>query len=228
MKVKSIVDRAVKRLEDMIIRGKLQPGQRIKETEIAARLGISRPPLREAFKILEAAGLIRREPRYGVFVSEVTEHDVWEVYTLKIALYTLSVSLAMERITPTDLVKLEKVVQRMEEVVEGEDHPDIIKYEELNSIFHDLIAAVSGHVRLRKTLQSLNNQIKRISYRSLIDIEHLRTSCGYHRMIFEAIEAGDREKAEAITRKHIMEGLAVQRKHIDSEAEQVALAQGQC
>jgi len=65
MKVKSLVDHTVKHLEDLIVKGKLQPGQKIKEQEISNRLGISRPPLREAFKILEAEGLIRREPRRG-------------------------------------------------------------------------------------------------------------------------------------------------------------------
>lgn len=222
MKVKSIVDRAVKRLEDMIIKGKLQPGQRIKETEISTRLGISRPPLREAFKILEAEGLIRREPRHGVFVSELSEHDIWEVYTLKIALYTLAVGLAMERMTQAGLMKLEKTVQSMEELVQGSDDPDIMKYEELNSVFHDLTAAISGHLRLRRILQSLNNQIKRISYRSFADIEHLRSSCVYHRMILEAIKAGDRAKAEAITREHIVKGLEVQRTLMASELEAVA------
>ncbi len=225
MKVKSIVDRAVKRLEDMIIKGKLEPGQRIKETEISTRLGISRPPLREAFKILEAEGLIRREPRHGVFVSELTEHDIWEVYTLKIALYTLSVRLAMERITPADLVKLEKTVKNMEELVDGEEAPDIMRYEELNSIFHDLTASTSGHVRLRRILQSLNNQIKRISYKSFADIEHLRASCVYHRMILEAIKAGDTDKAEDITREHILRGLEVQKRLMASREEAVAQAQ---
>src|SRR5512139_1445768 len=78
MKIKSIVDHTAKALEDMIVKGKLKPGQKVKELEISTRLGISRPPLREAFKILESEGLVRREPRRGVFVSELKDRDIWE------------------------------------------------------------------------------------------------------------------------------------------------------
>ncbi len=99
MKVESIVDRTVKHLEDMIIKGKLLPGQQVKEQEIADRLGVSRPPVREAFKLLEAEGLVRREPRRGVFVTELSDEDIWEIYTLKTALYTLAVTLAIDKLT---------------------------------------------------------------------------------------------------------------------------------
>ena len=119
MRIKSIVDHTAKALEDMIVKGKLKPGQKIKEQEISTRLGISRPPLREAFKILEADGLIRREPRRGVFVSELKDGDIWEIYTLKLALYTLGVTLAMDKITNGEVEKLEKVVVQMEKSVRG-------------------------------------------------------------------------------------------------------------
>ncbi len=79
----SIVDYAKNFIEQCIVTGELSPGQRIKEEEIAKKLEISRPPVREAFKILEAEGLIRRNPRRGVFVTEITSKDVWEIYTLK-------------------------------------------------------------------------------------------------------------------------------------------------
>ena len=87
LRVESIVDSARKYLETCIIRGEYKPGQQVKEQEVASSLGISRPPIREAFKILEAEGFLRREPRRGVFVSDLTGIDISEIYTLKIALY---------------------------------------------------------------------------------------------------------------------------------------------
>jgi DNA-binding GntR family transcriptional regulator len=212
MKIKSIVDHAAKNLEDLIIKGKLKPGQKIKEQEISTRLGISRPPLREAFKILEAEGLIRREPRRGVFVSELKASDIWEIYTLKFALYTLAVSLAMDKMKNADIDKVEKIVSRMEDIVNGHSKPDVLKYEELNNLFHDTTASIAGHGRLKKIHQSLNNQVKRMAYRSFQDLDHLKESCEYHRKIVEAMKDRDKELAEQLTREHILRGLEVQKK----------------
>jgi DNA-binding GntR family transcriptional regulator len=212
MKIKSIVDHTVKSLEDMIIKGKLKPGQKIKEQEISGRLGISRPPLREAFKILEAEGLIRREPRRGVFVSELKDSDVWEIYTLKLALYGLAVTLAVDKIRDADIEKLEKIAVRMEKIVHGKGEPDIIRYEELNTLFHDAMANIAGHGRLKKIQQSINNQIKRMAFRSFADSKHLEASCKYHRRILEAMKEKNRTKAERLTREHILKGLEVQEK----------------
>ena len=189
MRIKSIVDHTAKALEDMIIKGKLNPGQKVKEQEISTRLGISRPPLREAFKLLEAEGLIRREPRRGVFVSELQDRDIWEIYTLKLALYTLGVTLAMDKITNGEVEKLEKVVAQMERSVYGDGSPDVMRYDELNNLFHEMTANIAGHARLKKIQQSLNNQIKRIAYRSFADRKHLQVSCRYHRRILDAIKA---------------------------------------
>jgi DNA-binding GntR family transcriptional regulator len=212
MKVESIVDRTVKRLEDMIIKGKLVPGQQIKEQEISDRLGVSRPPVREAFKILEAAGLVRREPRRGVFVSELTDQDIWEIYTLKTALYTMAATLAIDKLTAAGVEKLEKIVGQMEALVRGNERPDIIRYEELNNLFHETTALIAGHGRLKKAQQSLNNQIKRMAYRSLADRGHLERSCRFHREILNAIKTKDKPRAEALTREHILKGMAAQEK----------------
>ena len=212
MKIQSIVDHAIKNLEDMIIKGKLKPGQKIKEQEISTRLGISRPPLREAFKILEAEGLIRREPRRGVFVSELKDTDIWEIYTLKVALYSLAVTLAVDKMKNGDIEKMEKIVTRMEDIVNGHGKPDILKYEELNNLFHDTTASIAGHGRLKKIHQSLNNQVKRMAYRSFQDLNHLEESCEYHRKIVEAMKLRDKRRAEQLTKEHILRGLEVQKK----------------
>jgi DNA-binding GntR family transcriptional regulator len=212
MKIKSIVDHTAKALEDMIIKGKLKPGQKIKEQEISTRLGISRPPLREAFKILEAEGLIRREPRRGVFVSELKDADIWEIYTLKLALYSLAVALAVDKMKNGDIEKMEKIVNRMEAIVNGHSKPDVLKYEELNNLFHDTTAHIAGHGRLKKIHQSLNNQVKRMAYRSFQDLNHLKESCEYHRKIVEAMKDKDKRLAEQLTREHILRGLEVQNK----------------
>jgi DNA-binding transcriptional regulator YhcF (GntR family) len=90
LKIQSIVDNVRKYLLGRILHGELHPGQQVKEQEIASSLGISRPPIREALKLLEAEGLIVRKPNRGAFVATITERDAWEIYTLKCSLYEMA------------------------------------------------------------------------------------------------------------------------------------------
>jgi DNA-binding GntR family transcriptional regulator len=208
MKPESLVEYARQHLAQDIVAGRLRPGQRIKEEEIAARLGISRPPLREAFKSLEAEGLVTRAPRRGVFVSEIAETDVWEIYTLKGALYSLATALAVDRITEKDLARLERTAERMEECLRREP-PEVERYQSFHEDFHGLLMEIGGNRRLKRIAESLHAQVKRFSAISLADKEHLTRSCAYHRRILTAIREQDRERAVEITRDHIQGALEV-------------------
>jgi DNA-binding GntR family transcriptional regulator len=211
MEIDSVVDRTKQYLEERIITGELFPGQQIKEEEIASRLEISRPPIREAFKILETEGLITKKPRCGVFVSEIREKDIWEIYTLKVALYGLATSLAIDNITEEGIGRLENVIQLMGKCVEKEP-PDLIEYQDLNETFHLMMTGIAGHGRLKRITATLNNQIKRFSYKSLGEKEHLLSSYQNHKRILGAIRNRDKELAEKITREHILNGMKVLQK----------------
>ena len=208
MKIDSVVDHTKQYLERLIITGELFSGQQIKEEEIASRLEISRPPIREAFKILESEGLITRKPRRGVFVSEMREKDIWEVYTLQVALYGLATSLAIDNITEEGIGRLEMVIRLMEKCVEKEP-PDLIEYQDLNETFHLMIIDIAGHGRLKKITTTLNNQVRRVSYRSFGDKRHLLSSYQNHQRILKAIRNRDKELAEKITREHILDGMKI-------------------
>ena len=215
MKTVSAVDLARKYLEDKIIKGSLHPGRKIKEEEVSSKLGISRPPIREAFKILEADGLIIKRPNKGVFVSEINRKDVWEIYTLKAALYELATSLAFDKISEKDIKKLEKIVQRMGECVKNENTNNVYKYQSLNHNFHYVVIDIAGHQRLKNVVLSLDNQIKRLSYKSLENKRHLQKSCKYHRVIFEAIKNGDCPLTQRLTREHVIEAFKVRERIMD-------------
>ena len=135
MQIESIADLAKGHIQVWIIKGEYQPGQQLKEEEVAARLDISRPPVREAFKMLEAEGLVIRKPRRGVFVTEMTEKDVWEAYTLKAALYEMAMELAMDSIDDSQVQELEAVVRRMENCVAAEP-VELLQYQEYHQNFH--------------------------------------------------------------------------------------------
>jgi len=206
MKVESIADLAREYIQVWIIKGEYKPGRQLKEEEIAARLDISRPPVREAFKVLEAEGLVVRRPRRGGFVTEMTAKDVWEAYTLKAALYEMAIELAMDIISETQIPELEAVVQQMENCVEAQPF-DLLRYQEYHQNFHDQILRISGHDRLKKISASIHNQVSRFSYKSLQDHDHLTSSVRYHREIIKAIKARDKVTAGRLMKAHVLEAL---------------------
>lgn len=201
-----IVDNARKYLKECILRGDFQPGQQLKEQEISTLLAISRPPVREAMKLLEGEGLIVRKPNRGAFVAMINENDAWEIYTLKSELYVLATKLAFEKFNDGIILDLEKTVNKMESCAE-KDPVNILKYQELNFKFHDIIITLSGHKRLKKIVEILHNQVTRFSCMSLEREAHLMDSLNYHRQILIAFKNRDLDSAVALTREHIMCGL---------------------
>lgn len=208
MQIESIADLARDHIQVWIIKGEYQPGQQLKEEEIAMRLDISRPPVREAFKMLEAEGLVIRRPRRGVFVSEMTRKDVWEAYTLKATLYELSVDLAMDVISEVQIKDLASIVRQMADSVAAEP-VDLFRYQEHHRHFHDQIMLISGHDRLKKISASIHNQISRFSCRSLQNDVHLESSLGYHRNILKAVKSGNKGLACKLMKAHVLEVLDV-------------------
>jgi len=206
MQIESIADLAKGHIQVWIIKGEYQPGQQLKEEEIATRLDISRPPVREAFKMLEAEGLVIRRPRRGVFVTEMTEKDVWEAYTLKAALYEMALELAMNSISESQIQELEAVVRRMENCVQAEP-VDLLGYQEYHRNFHNQIMVISGHQRLKKISASIHNQVSRFSYKSLQNRNHLDSSVRYHRQILDAIKDKDSARACKFMKEHVLNAI---------------------
>jgi DNA-binding GntR family transcriptional regulator len=210
MKIESIADIARRNIQESIITGQFQPGQQIKEEEISQRLGISRPPVREALKMLEATGLVYRKPRCGVFVPQMTEKDMWEIYTLKATLYEMATELAMDAMTERDISKLESYVQKMEACIEKEPF-DVLRYQDLHKAFHDSIMAISKNNRLRTFASNLHNQVTLFSYKSLQDQNHLQSSIRYHRKIVIAMKNKNTALACRLMKAHVLNALDVLR-----------------
>src|SRR5208337_496344 len=206
MRIPSITDIIREYIEKSIYTGKFKPGSKVTEAEVAAALKISRPPIREAFKLLEAEGLILRIPRRGVFVAEISEQDALEIYTLKAELYAFSITLSFDRLTASDISRMDRLVEAMEECVRSEP-PGILAYQELNAGFHDVPTEAAGHKRLKQMLQTLHNQIRYFSYQTLSDRDHIERSCRYHRKICEAFKRGDLEETIRLSREHVLAAL---------------------
>lgn len=206
MKQPSITDLAREYLEKAIFSGELPPGKQIKEDHVAEVLKISRPPLREAFKLLEGEGLVVRKPRRGVFVAKIDEQDAWEIYTLKAVLYEFSITLSFDRLTAHEVKRLGCLVEAMEKCVHS-DPSNILSYQKLNVSFHDVHIDTADHKRLKQGLRMLHKQVMYYSYQSFLDRRHLQRSLRYHREIYEAFKAGNQGLAKQLTRDHVLAGL---------------------
>jgi len=205
MKIHSVVDVVTSDLRHKIIRGVLASGQRIKEVDIARELDTSRPPIRESFKILESEGLITIKPRKGAFVSEVTQKDIWEIYTVYAALTDLAIELAIEKISANDIVKLENCIKKMEEGLQKPD--DVENYHKYHRIFHESILQIADNNRLIKICTSLNNQTLKFSKIIYSNKEYRMASFQKHQEILDTIRRKDKDQAKRVSYQHILEGM---------------------
>lgn len=218
MKIESIVDLAGRQIQEWIVIGQFEPGQQIKEEDISQRLGISRPPVREALKMLEATGLVLRKPRRGVFVPEITEKDMWEVYTLKATLYEMATAQAIDVISEEEISRLESFIHKMEVCV-AKEPADLLSYQDIHKTFHNSIMIIAGNDRLRKFASNLHNQVTLFSYKSLQNKSHLHSSIRYHKEIVKAIGKKDRHLACTLMKEHVLNALGVLRKMTGHESE---------
>jgi DNA-binding GntR family transcriptional regulator len=209
MNVESLVAVVLRYVRDQIISGQFKPNQQLKEEDIASAFDISRPPVREAFSMLEAEGLVVKKPRRGVYVTEPNIDDVWEIYTLKAGLYELSMELAFEKISTNEIEHLHTMIKAMNRHID--QHPfDIIQYQHIHIEFHKAIMEIAGNKRLTKYAQTLHNQVCRFSYRALQHREHVQAIMDYHNRIFQAVSDGDRVLACRLMKEHVLEGLRFQ------------------
>lgn len=206
IKIESITDIAKRRIQEWIVTGQFLPGDQLKEKELCQRLGISRPPIREALKTLESAGLVIRKPRRGVFIPEMTETDMWEIYTLKATLYEMAIGLTMEIITEKEIGQLESLVEKMEAYVRQKPF-NILRYQKVHETFHDVIINVTGNRRLKTITSHLHNQVNMFSYKTLQNKDHLYSSLHYHWEILKAIKAKNTFRACKLMKEHVLSAL---------------------
>ena len=203
------VDTAYAALREKIFSGELAAGDRLKEREICAELDVSRTPVREALRRLQADGLVNIEPRRGGIVAGVSMSEAEEIYSLGILLEGFSAGLAAARATEDDIAGLEQIIAEMETVL-AEDTPAArSRYLELDSSLHRSILTITGnrHLgRLVRQVVGLPVLIKAFTHYSYAD---LLQSLQQHRSIVRALAAGDAEWAEAAMRSHVLAGRAI-------------------
>ncbi len=189
-------------LERMILSGELAPGSKLTEVALAARLGVSRGPLREAFRMLEEAGLVRTEKNRGVFVRDIPIEEAIEIFDLRAAMDELVGRRLAESITPTALREIRGLVDSMEQAVKAKD---AYNYHLLNLKFHDRLVELAGNGKLTAIYRKLIKELSLFRRLNLADGWLMPVSASEHRQIVKAIASGDADAAGRAMYEHVME-----------------------
>jgi DNA-binding GntR family transcriptional regulator len=199
----SHVPRILVELEGLIESGELAPGARINESALAARLGVSRAPIREACRLLEQAGLVHAVLNRGVFVKTLTAKEAIDLYDVRSALYGLAAQRAVERMSGQLLSTLDGLVKGMEAAIDADD---ISQFYPLNREFHDAILEAADNAMITTTLMQLESRLHSFRRRGLVRQGGMRASNNEHRAVLEAIRAGDGAAAARLAQAHVAGG----------------------
>lgn len=187
-------------LREAILKGELQPGERLMELQLASQLGVSRTPIREAIRMLEQEGLAVTMPRKGAEVAKMTLKDMEDVLEVREALDDLAVRIASEKISAEQLKRLKKARDRFAESTKTNDVKQIA---EADVAFHDVIYDTTDNQKLVTMLNNLREQIYR--YR----VEYLKNPNNYdmlireHENIVNALEAHDKVASQESMHIHV-------------------------
>ncbi len=200
-KPKSLSRMVAEEIKEAILRGVFQPGDKLVETALTESLGVSRTPLREAFRELAAEGYITVVPRKGAYVSQVGEGEVLDIYAITSVLEGLATRLATPRLRSGP--ERERLLGLFEALKRHRERGDVDAYWAANRDFHQLIAGCCGNERLRNLIETLRRQILKTRVVTLRAPGRLEASMAEHEEILKAILAGDARRAERLIIEHL-------------------------
>lgn len=189
------------RLRALIESRVLAPGERLNERDLCEQMNVSRTPLREAYRILAAEGLIVLLPKRGARVIELTAADVENIFELLAVVEGLSARLAAERASQADLDRLEALHREMLAAFEA---GDMQRYAVVSKSIHVAINAAAGNPVLTETYLRLNAQVQSLRYQSNLESDGWRRSVEDHEAFVRAIVARKAAQAESLLRKHLL------------------------
>jgi DNA-binding GntR family transcriptional regulator len=197
--------RIVDQLKRVIIAGELRPGDRVLETDLAEQLGVSRGPVREAFRQLEQEGLLISYPHRGTFVATVPEDEIEEVYALRAHLEAYAARRVVVEHRDEALAMLGELLDQMLAAAQAKDLPGLA---DLDLQFHDTVLELSGYQGLHRIWRSMDGLVRARTYATLAlpgRGELIDYTAGSHRPIVEAIRSGDPDAVERAVKYHIHE-----------------------
>jgi phosphonate utilization transcriptional regulator len=188
-------------LERMILAGDLPAGSKLRETEVASMLGVSRGPVREAFRALEESGLVRLEKNRGVFVRQIGIDEADQIFELRAVLDEFAGRRAAQNATPAQAAELRGLVGHMEKAVA---RGDVDGYHDANVAFHDRIVELAGNAKLIFVYRRLVNELHLHRRAALGQSGILPLSMREHRAIVDHIAARQPAAAGSALHAHAM------------------------
>ena len=189
-------------LRQRIFARALEPGAWIDELKIAAELGISRTPLREALKVLAVEGLVTMKPRRGAYVAETSREDVSQVYHLLALLESDAAAEVARKATDDQLAELQALHDRLERNVKQRD-----TFFAINEAFHFKLLEIADNRWRRQIVTDLRKIMKINRHHSLFRQGRIEDSLGEHRAMMAALRARDSRRAARLMKEHFENGL---------------------
>lgn len=199
-RAKSLEESVYNAIREEILEGKLASGTALTECALAARLGVSRTPIRGALHRLSEEGLVSATPNRGAVVVGVNAKDLVDIYKIRMRLEGLASREAAKSISTEDKARLSDSVELSEFYIQKKDTEHL---KQLDTEFHSIIYKASGNRLLYKTLSELHGNITAYRKLSISVDDRLERSVKEHRDILNAILAGDAELADKLTSRHI-------------------------
>lgn len=191
-------------LRSAIMYGSLAPGSQLGEADLAARLGVSRGPLREAMQRLVQEGLLRSEPHRGLFVITLAEDDMEDVYLARLAIERAACRMIMARNRGEALVRLTEALQAL---VEAAGQRDRIAMSDADQAFHQVLVASSGSPRLERMTQTLLVEARMCLNALQEKYPEPDDLVEEHRKLVEAINDGDEERLLRLIEEHMTDSI---------------------
>lgn len=196
-------EKILETIREAILRGTLRPGEKVPEPELAERFGISRTPIREAFRQLESEGFLTVVPRKGAVVTDLSERDVEEFYSIKSILEGYAARIAAEKLSDRDIERLNGINERLEQLArEG----DVKTFFRVHNEFHELFIRAAGNDKLAELIGQLVLKFNRLRMTSLSLPGRMEISVLEHKKIIEAFQAHNGELADNLVRKTAAHG----------------------
>ena len=192
-------EKILENIRDSIVSGSLKAGSRVSEPELAERYGISRTPVREAFRQLETEGYLTVIPRRGAVVSQFTPKDVEEFYAIKSIMEGYAAHRACENFTEKDLDRLQGINDKQAELDRAGDIKNFFK---VHNSFHELFIKAADNEKLRELIGGLVTKFQRLRFTSLSLPGRMEVSVQEHEKIIDAFRKKDANLAETLVRKN--------------------------
>ncbi len=192
--------RAEDTLREAIVTGRLQPNERLIESDLAQSMGVSRTVIRTALARLEHEGLVEHERHRGARVRLVEEGEAVEILEARAVLEGLAARLAAQRAGRQDAADLKTILKTMARLRKADD---LLGASDQNARLHRRIIEISGHATTARLIAALNSQMVRFQYRTILLPGRSERSLAEHTAIVDAIAAGDADRAERAMRAHL-------------------------